>query len=178
MVTFYSWDERFLFCASVRVDESGDLPIRSTAKPVPALTGTQVAHWDGEGWQVLDSAPEVPTPVVDWPALIAARRYTAEVAGTVWLGFGIATDRESQNKVDQELRAVERGLREDGAGWKCLDLATGLVGFRPTSNAEVAAIAGAVYRHVSGCFKREDASLATVRVGNYSAELLAEEWPV
>jgi hypothetical protein len=178
MITLFRWDDRGLFLGTVEVDESADLPTQATPKPVPKLTGDQVAYWDGEGWQVLASTPQVTTPVVDWPALIAARRYAAEVAGTVWLGFGIATDRESQNKVDQELRAVERGLREDGAGWKCLDLATGLVGFRPTSNAEVAAIAGAVYRHVSRCFQREGASLATVRVGKYSAELLAEEWPV
>ena len=80
-----------------------------------------------------------------WATQIAARRFVAEESGTVWDGYGIATDRSSQNKITQEDIAVNRGLRIDGSGWKCLDLPTGVIVFRPTSNAEIQQLSAAVY---------------------------------
>lgn len=128
-----------------------------------------VAHaWDGVSWALSVAAGE---PV------IAAARYEREVAGIVWQGYGIATDRESQDKVDKEDRAVDKGMRADGKGWKCFDLSAGQVVFRPTSNAELQAIAAAVYDYVSACFAREAALLAAIKDGTFHDGMLAEGWP-
>lgn len=119
--------------------------------------------------------PVAPTP--DWPAVIAERRYIAEIAGTTWGGYGIATDRGSQTKITQEDVAVQRGLRVEGAGWKCLDLTSDMTVFRPTSNAEIQQLSGTVYLYVSACFAREDELLAAVTDGLITAEMLEEGWP-
>lgn len=114
---------------------------------------------------------------IDWPALIAARRYEAEIGGIVWHGHGIATDRESQQKMSDERSAVKDGLRTEGKGWKCLDLTTGAVVFRPTSNAEILDLTAAAYRHVSDCFDREGQLLAAMAEGAFTPEMLEEGWP-
>lgn len=110
-------------------------------------------------------------------AAIAARRYEREIAGILWRGYGIATDRESQAKIDTEERAADKGLRVDGKGWKCVDLSTGTVTFRPTTNAEMQEIATAAYGYVSACFAREEALLFALDAGDYSDSMLATGWP-
>ena len=133
--------------------------------PVVAVEAAELAELQAE--QMRQSA-----------ARIAARRYDAEVAGTQWQGYGIATDRESQAKLTQEALAVERAKRTDGAGWKCRDLATGQGVFRATSNAEISALADAVYGYVAACYAREAELLAAVAEGTYTDGMLAEGWPV
>lgn len=113
-----------------------------------------------------------------WPSQIAARRFKAEESGITWNGYGVATDRPSQNKITQEDIAVNRGLRTDGSGWKCLDLSTGVVVFRPTSDAEIQQLAAAVYLHVSSSFKREAELLTAVADGSITAAMLEQGWPV
>lgn len=108
---------------------------------------------------------------------IAARRFEKEVRGVAWNGYWIATDRESQGKIDTEDRAVLRGLRAEGKGWKCKNLATGEVGFRPTTNAEMQDIAAVAYEYVSACFAREGELLAALKAGTYTEAMLGEGWP-
>lgn len=127
--------------------------------------------YDGEVF----SAPVEFEP--DHRAAIAARRWQAEVAGIAWNGYGIATDRESQDKIVQETRAIDRGLRIDGKGWKCIDLATGVVVFRSTTNVEMVTIGDAVYAYVSACFEREEALLAEIAAGAYDPAMLETGWP-
>lgn len=183
MMPLYLWNEHGLYTGSVEVEEDGPLPERSTPTKPPKLTGSQVAQWTGAGWQKLAEAPVIPDPEPtpepepDWPSLIAARRFQSETAGITWKGYGIATDRDSRNLIDQEDRAVGRGLRTDGAGWKCLDLATGITGFRPTSNSEIPDLAAAVYAYVAAAFKREEDLLAAVADGSITAEMLEQGWP-
>lgn len=110
-------------------------------------------------------------------AMIASRRYDKEVAGINWKGYMIATDRESQAKLDAEDRAVGRGLRVDGSGWKCLDVVSGKVVFRNTTNTEIQEIAAAVYNYVSKCFKREADLLAALEAGTYTEAMLESDWP-
>jgi hypothetical protein len=177
MQTMYRWDESRIYFQSVEVDEQGELPMRSTFTAPPDLTGGEVALWTGGGWEKLAAAPDPdPIPEPDWPAQIASRRFKAEESGTTWNGYGIATDRSSQNKITQEDIAVNRGLRTDGSGWKCLDLSTGVVVFRPTSNAEIQQLSAAVYLHVSSSFKREEELLAAVADGSITAVMVEEGW--
>lgn len=110
-------------------------------------------------------------------AAIAARRYDAEVAGVVWRGYGIATDRGSRDLIDQEVMAISRGERADGEGWKCLSTATGRMVFWSVSNDEFNSMASAVRRYVKACFAREAALLGALEAGDYSDDMLATGWP-
>lgn len=125
---------------------------------------------------LVDPPVYVPT-ADDHRAAVAKRRWHQEVAGIAWQGYGIATDRESQDKIVQETRAIDRALRVDGKGWKCIDLATGVVVFRPTTNAEMVAIGDAVYGYVSACFAREEVLLSEIAAGTYDPAMLETGWP-
>lgn len=155
-------------------------PITQGAREIaPALTDK--GHYE-QRWEVypLDAetvAANRARQRAERTAAIAARRYEREIAGILWRGYGIATDRESQAKIDTEERATEKGLRVDGKGWKCVDLSTGTVTFRPTTNAEMQEIATAAYGYVSACFAREEALLFALDAGDYSDSMLATGWP-
>jgi len=171
MITLYCWGADGYFIGCVEVDEAGPLPERSTPTQPPKLTGAQVARWTGSGWEVLESAPAPdPLPTPDWPALIAARRYTAETAGTVIAGMPIDTDDRSKTLINgaalRAYRNTDYVLR-----WKTSD------GFVDLPAAQVLAIADAVSEHVQLCFDREDALLGAVADGSISAELLEQGWP-
>lgn len=143
------------------------------ANPTPG----KIRSHDAEGLPILiDPPPFVPTPD-DHRAAVAAERYQHETAGIIWQGYGIATDRESQQKMSDERSAVKDGLRTDGKGWKCLDLESGVATFRPTSNAEIMEITEAAYRYVSACFDREGELLQAVEGGSYTDLMLGEGWP-
>ncbi|MDQ1817301.1 hypothetical protein RBA41_28745 [Massilia sp. CCM 9210] len=57
MITLHIRDEYGIFLGSVTVDEMGPLPERSVAQAPPILTGTQVARWNGDGWDVMAARP-------------------------------------------------------------------------------------------------------------------------
>lgn len=61
--TLYIWDEDFIYVNTVTVDERGALPFNSTKQKPPALTGTQVAKWNGLSWEKLASRPIKVKPV-------------------------------------------------------------------------------------------------------------------
>ncbi|NBB11831.1 DUF4376 domain-containing protein [Pseudomonas sp. SLFW] len=175
---FYQWDASGLFVGQQDVDEEGALPPRSTPTKPPKLTGTQVARWTGEGWEKLAKAPDPdPEPAPDWVALIADRRFRAEIAGFPWNGFGIDTERDSQAKISSSWSAARDGFREDGSVWKCLDLATGQIVSRPTTNAEMIDIGQQAYRYVQACYDREGALLEAAAGGTVTAEMIEEGWP-
>lgn len=137
----------------------------------------KIRSHDAAGLPILIDPPVyVPTPD-DNRAAVAARRYQAEISGITWQGYGIATDRESQQKMSDERNAVKDGLRTDGKGWKCLDLASGETVFRPTSNAEILDLTAAAYHHVSACFDREGELLGAIELGTYADSMLNEGWP-
>jgi len=143
------------------------------ANPAPG----KIRSHDADGLPILIDPPVYVPTADDHRATVAARRYQAEIAGIAWQGHGIATDRESQQKMSDERNAVKDGLRPDGKGWKCLDMATGVTVFRPTSNAEILELTAAAYHHVSACFDREASLLAAIADGTYTAAMLEEGWP-
>lgn len=50
-----------LFAGTVEIaDEFAQLPDRSTSKPVPLLSGSEVAQWTGADWLVLSESPALP----------------------------------------------------------------------------------------------------------------------
>jgi len=62
-VTFYGYDDQYIFTAPVSFDPYGPCPANSVAEAPPATTGTQVAQWTGAEWVVLASRPPAPAPV-------------------------------------------------------------------------------------------------------------------
>ncbi len=177
MIKLYLWDIRGIHSAIVEVDESGPMPSRSTSTKPMKLTGTQVAQWAGEGWVKLAAAPVVPEasptpePLPDWPALIAARRYTAEVAGTTIDGMPIDTGRDSQ------------GLITGAAVQAIIDPAYSLhwktsAGFVELTGQQILGVASAVRAYVQACFNREAALLDAVADGTITTAMLDEGWPV
>lgn len=179
MPVLYQWDEDRYYSMKIETDEFGPVPPRTTSTPPPKLTGKQVARWTGEGWEKLAKAPDPdPDPAPDWAALIADRRYRAEIAGFPWNGFGIDTERDSQAKISSSWSAARDGFRGDGSVWKCLDLATGQIVSRPTTNAEMIDIGQQAYRYVQACYDREGTLLEAAAGGTVTTDMLEEGWPV
>lgn len=109
--------------------------------------------------------------------LIANTRWNQETAGVMWRGLFIATDRESQSKLDQADSAAQRGVRKENSVWKCYDPATGRLVFRPTTNAEMNEIATRAYQYVTDCFTREGQLVEAVLAGVFTEDLLIQGWP-
>ena len=171
MIKLYLWDEQGLFIGEQEVDEAGAMPLRSTPTKPTKLTGNQVARWTGEGWEKLASAPEPdPLPSPDWAALIAARRYVAEVAGTIVGGMPIDTDDRSKLLINGAALRANRSS-DYVLRWKTSG------GFVDLTSDQVLAVADAVSEHVQACFDREDVLLGAVTDGSITAGMLAEGWP-
>jgi hypothetical protein len=109
--------------------------------------------------------------------LIANARWNQETAGVIWRGLYIATDRESQSKLDQADSAAQRGVRKENSVWKCFDPAAGELLFRPTTNAEMSEIATRAYQYVADCFSREGALVEAAFSGTFTDDLLLQGWP-
>ncbi len=176
MITLYLWDEQGIYFGTVDVDESAPIPERSTPTQPMKLTGTQVAQWQGDGWAKLATmpvAPEpqpTPEPVIDWPALIAARRFIAEESGTTIDGMPIDTGRDSQGLITgaalQAMIDLEYSLH-----WKTS------AGFVELTAQQIIGVATAVRAHVQNCFNREADLLAAVADGSITATIVDEGWP-
>ena len=167
----YVWDERGLFIRTQEIGADGEFPHRSTPTAPMKLTGKQVARWTGSSWEKLASSPAPePLPPPDWAALIAARRYDAEVAGTVVGGMPIATDDRSKLLINGAALRANRSS-DYVLRWKTSD------GFVDLSAAQVLAVADAVSEHVQACFDREDALLAAVADGTITEAMVGETWP-
>ncbi|MBX9406029.1 DUF4376 domain-containing protein [Pseudomonas baetica] len=169
MITLSVWNERGIYTGDVEVDETGALPMRSTPTKPPKLTGTQVARWTGSDWEKLSAAPE-PAQAPNWPELIAARRYTAETAGTTVEGLPLDTGRDSQ------------GLITGAAVQAIIDPAYSLhwktsTGFVELTGQQILGVASMVRAHVQSCFDREAELLGFVADGSITAEMLEEGWP-
>lgn len=107
--------------------------------------------------------PEPPTPEqikASLAAYAADCRWQKEVGGTIWNGWPVHTDRESQGKIMAERLAISEGERDDPDGWKFADGS-----FRMVSNADFIALSNAVREHVRSCFAIEAGVLAQIEAG-------------
>lgn len=105
-----------------------------------------------------------------WTSQIAARRYTAEIAGTTIDGMPIDTGRDSQ------------GLITGAAVQAIIDPAYSLhwktsAGFVELTGQQILGVASMVRAHVQACFNREAALLDAVADGAITAAMLDEGWP-
>lgn len=116
------------------------------------------------GWTI------VPAPPVDWPAVIADRRWRAEVAG-IDVG-GIHVDTDDRSKLLINGAAVEAMLDPEYLmRWKTHG------GFVELTAAEVITVARAVRAHVQACFNREAELLAALAAETFTSEMLDQGWP-
>ena len=144
--------------------------VRTDVEP-PTLSGTEVARWTGEDWETLAELPAPdPAPAPDWPALIAARRYTAETAGTTVEGMPIDTGRDSQSLITG---AVVAAMLDPAYSvrWKTV------AGFVDLTAQQIIGVASAVRAFVQASFDREAVLLDAVADGSITAEMLEEGWP-
>ncbi|MDA8485174.1 DUF4376 domain-containing protein [Pseudomonas resinovorans] len=102
--------------------------------------------------------------------LIAARRYTAEIAG-VTVG-SIRVDTDDRSKLLINGAAVEAMLNPAYVlRWK----ADGV--FVDLDADQVKDVARAVRAYVQACFDREDALLTALNAGTFTESMLEEGWP-
>jgi hypothetical protein len=92
---------------------------------------------------------------------LARFRYLREVGGTVWNGWPVATDRDSQGKAAGVYLMASQGLWPDGAHWKFGDHVA-----RPLTAEQVMSMALTIAAHVQTCFEREAALSARIRAGD------------
>ena len=104
-----------------------------------------------------------------WAAQIAARRYDAEIAGTIVGGMPIATDDRSKLLINGAALRANRSS-DYVLRWKTSE------GFVDLTADQVLAVADAVSEHVQACFDREDALLAALADGSITADMLEQGW--
>jgi hypothetical protein len=109
-------------------------------------------------------------PPMDWPALIAERRYRAETAGITVEGDQVDTGRDSQSLITgAALQAILDAAYT--CRWKTAS------GFVDLTAQQILALAAAVRNHVQACFDREAELLGEVEAGTFTADLLEKGWP-
>lgn len=115
------------------------------------------------GGAVVEFIP--PQAPIDLPAYAAAKRWEREISGTVWNGWPVLSDRESQSKIIAEAVAIEKDERVDGDPWKFADGE-----FRSLTNEQMDDLAAAVRLHVRNSYGIEAQVLAAVEAGNITTE--------
>lgn len=103
MITVNLIDDQQIFTESVQLDEKGPQPANAVYEPVPALTGDQVAQWDGVKWNVLDVRP----PVVVVDAVVHVPASVSRLAGKLALrekGLLDQVEAYVQNSTDAVLK--------------------------------------------------------------------------
>lgn len=134
------------------------------------IFNVQTDTFIGDGYSVREFVPPIldpaPPPTKQELSVYAAqKRYEIETGGTIWNGWPVHTDRESQAKIIAERLAVESGERDDPDGWKFAD---GI--FRLVSNTDFVALSNAVRDHVRAAFVVEAYVLSQIEAGIISSE--------
>ena len=153
--------------------------------PVYAEVGSSLQQIGGtcpDGWIVMQGERPMPKyvaqadgswslPEPDYPAVIAYRRWQAEVGGITLNGVHIDTDDRSKLLINGA--ALEATLDPEYVmQWKVGG------GFVQLTGAQVIGIARALRAHVQACFDREAKLLAALADGTLTDDMLEQGWPV
>lgn len=134
-----------------------------------------------EGWVVMQGERPSPDhvaredgvwalPEPDYPAIIADRRWQAEVAGITVNGMAVDTGRDSQALITGA--AVSAMLDPDySVRWKTA------AGFVDLNAEQIIGLASTVRAHVQACFDREAELLEALESGTLTPEMMQEGWP-
>lgn len=154
------------------------------SRPIYAEPGSSLAQSGGEcpdGWIVMQGERPSPDhvaqadgswllPEPDYPAIIADRRWQAEVAGITVNGMQVDTGRDSQALITgatvQAMLDPSYALR-----WKTA------AGFVDLNAEQIIGLASTVRAHVQACFDREAELLEAVGSGNFEDAMLEAGWP-
>lgn len=115
---------------------------------------------------------------------VAKDRFSKETAGIIWPDpqtgrlWYIATDLDSQSRIDASVSAVERNIRVENSVWKTAEInpSTGAftLTYRPTTNAEIQIWAELVASYVQKCFTAEANTVNKIMLGDFSADFETE----
>ncbi|MGN7963385.1 DUF4376 domain-containing protein [Brucella sp. 22210] len=112
-----------------------------------------------------EDIPQTDHPGMTLQEYAAAKRWEREVSRTVWNGWPVLSDRESQSKIIAEALAIEKGERTDGDPWKFADGE-----FRSLTNEQMDDLAAAVRLHVRNSYRIEAQVLAAIAAGTIMTE--------
>lgn len=142
----------------------GTCPANSDTAAAGVLSVLTKPEWDQE----LEA--ELALRAKKYAAQIAARRYTAEIAGITINGIPVDTGRDSQALITGAV--VSAMLDPDySVRWK------GLSGFVSLTAEQIIFIASSVRAHVQACFDREDELLELLVLGDFDSSMIDEGWP-
>ena len=84
--TIYLLDDAGICTGATDIDPYSALP-RCTLTPPPALSGTEVAQWRGDAWQVLPQRPDPGAPPVPVPeSVLRWQGKAALITAGLWQG--------------------------------------------------------------------------------------------
>lgn len=126
----------------------------------------------------------IPQVIANKVEKVAQERFAKETGGIIWLDTNsgklwyIATDLDSQGRINAAKTAVDQGFRVDGSVWKTAEInpSTGefTLTYRPTTNAEITAWAQLVHTHVQKCFTAEGMVNNKLFQGDFSSSFQQE----
>ncbi|WP_142850875.1 DUF4376 domain-containing protein [Telmatospirillum sp. J64-1] len=113
-------------------------------------------EWKDGEWVEMPAPPLAREDLLDY---LAARRWQAEIGGTLWNGWHLRTDEASQGKYLAELQAIALGIRSNDELWKFPH------GFEPVSNQQMQEMAVKARQHVLQCFALEAQLTGAIKAG-------------
>jgi len=127
MTTLYIRDSQGIYLTSVDLDANGAMPQNSTTTVPPTLTGTQVAEWVNNKWEVLAERPPIPQSTAaqiaqikasQWLAIKAKRDTLSDTGGYLVGTKWFHSDGKSKT---QQLGLVLLGASVPAVPWKTMD---------------------------------------------------------
>ena len=111
----------------------------------------------------------------------AGTRYDIETNGLQWTDangqmWHIATDLDSQLRLNSIVSAINNNLRTNASNWKCQKIVDGeeVIAYRMTTNDEILEWSRLVYEHVQKCFEAEANAAAKIFAGDFTTSFEAE----
>ena len=141
-----------------------------------------VVNVDGT-WTQIWTAIDLPTEVSTLNMIdsIASDRYDKETSGINWADsdnvvWHIATDLDSQQRLNSTVSAINNNIRTTSGYWKCQKLVAGelTTAYRMTTNDEIIGWARLVHEHVQKCFDAETNAVTKVRANDFTTSFEAE----
>lgn len=142
-------------------------------EPPPTLQDGETLEAGGlrrDGGRIVREWAVIPAPLSDWPAVIADRRYQAEIAGCDVAGMRVDTDDRSKLLING---AVVEAMLDPAytLAWKT---SAGVV---PLTGEQVIGVGRAVRAHVQACFDRESELMTALAAGTFTPDMLDQGWP-
>jgi len=108
MITVYKVDAQRVFIEAIKIEPLGALPIPCFTVAPPETTGTEVARWNGRGWDVLTERPAIlPTPTLIPESVSMAQARKALVLGGVSMASVASAIAAISDATQRELAQID-----------------------------------------------------------------------